>query len=101
VFPIQIPKSSLLGRIEQADSASYKSPRNRRHFHHNPQRLIHGSQRRNRHLLHVRPHRQVFVSLLHASVRPNTLSVIDLSPLVAEAEKRGIEAAGGTVTIYQ
>jgi hypothetical protein len=35
----------------------------------------------------------------HASVNP--LSLIDLSLLVAEAEKRGIEAAGGSATIYQ
>jgi hypothetical protein len=41
----------------------------------------------------------VFVSPFHASVY--ALSLIGLSLLVAEAEKRGIEAAGGSVTIFQ
>lgn len=99
VFPIQIPKSSLLGRIDQADSASYKSPRTCCNFFHNPQLLIHASQRRNRHLHPLRPCRPVFVSPFHASVY--ALSLIGLSLLVAEAEKRGIEAAGGSVTIFQ
>lgn len=99
VFPIQIPKSSLLGRIDQADSASYKSPRTRCNFFHNPQRLRHASQRRNRHLHPLRPYRHLFVFPFHAGV--NALSLIDLSLLVAEAEKRGIEAAGGSATIYQ
>jgi hypothetical protein len=39
----------------------------------------------------------VFVSPYH----PNALSLIDLSAVVAEAEKKGIEAAGGSATIYQ
>ena len=98
VFPIQIPKSSLLGRIDQADSASYKSPRTCRDFFHNPQLLIHASQRRNRHLHPLRPCRPLFVSPCHSSV---ALSLIYLSLLVAEAEKRGIEAAGGSATIFQ
>ena len=102
VFSIQITKRSLFGRINQADpdTTGYKSPSSRRQLFHQPHRLItHGSHRRNRHLHPLRPHRQAFVS---RSDLPSSIPLIYFNLLlVAEAEKRGIEAAGGSATIFQ
>ncbi len=96
VFPVQIPKSSLLGRTP----ARYKSPCSSHHFFYHPHRPIHGTQSRNRYLHPLRPHRQVFVCSF-SSMPPTHLSSFCFSSIVAEAEKSGIEAAGGSVTIYQ
>ena len=76
VFPVQIPKSSLLG----PGPARYKNPCPRHHFHyhfHTPHRPIHGSQRRNRHLYPLWPHRPVFVSALY-SYLPSFLPLCSL-----------------------
>jgi hypothetical protein len=63
VFSIQNPKSTLFGRIDKADPASYKNPCSRHLLFHHPQRLItHGSHCRDRHLYPLRPYRQAFVS---------------------------------------
>ena len=50
-----------------------------------------------RHLHHVRPHRQTYV----ASVLLQMLAADPHKTLVAEAEKAGIEKAGGSATIFQ